>query len=699
MLLYPLIVFFSALFLFQVELLLGKRITPIFGGTPAAWLTALLFFQVMLMAGYALAAWLQRLDLRKQRVVYLSLLGISTVALFLSGLSYGSSLFPQIIKFRGLNDPQGQILWMLLASIGLPFLVLATNSPLMQAWFGLVQPGRSPYPLYALSNFGSLLGLLAYPFAVEPLLTLRMQALVWTAGYVLLVAAAGIVAFKLKARHTSSKAEFGGTAKITRGETVRLGERILWIALSAVGSILLLAVTNHLTTEITVVPFLWVLPLAVYLLTFILVFASDKIYARFPYTGLLFGATILFAWVYYYEPVTLSTWAYILAFVLVQFLATMVVHGELADRKPAPERLTDFYLMISVGGALGSLLVSVVAPLVFHDMWELPIGLLLAWLCLLAVNGLEATPGERGWGHRLAELGMVSGLAVTGVVLLMAVSVRSQATAYADRSFYGVVRVRELYAGDPAEQRFVLVHGATIHGYQFTDPARRELPTAYYTENSGIGLAILNHPNRAQGLRIGDVGLGVGTLAAFGRQNDSIRFYEINPDVIQLAQGLGGYFDYVTASPARTMIVPGDARLSLERELAADGSNQFDILSLDAFSDSAMPVHLMTEEAWQVYLAHLKPDGILAINISTHALDLRPVVKALADHFGLSAVIVQDQGDGERAFWSTWMLVTRNQAFLQQPQVAARIKSTHDLPPVRLWTDDYSNILQVIDLR
>ncbi|MBE9507057.1 MAG: fused MFS/spermidine synthase, partial [Chloroflexi bacterium] len=550
--------------------------------------------------------------------------------------------------------------------------------------------------LYALSNVGSLLGLVTYPFLVEPVLALKTQAYSWACGYVVFAVCAvygALRTMRLNAAPTGRAVISKARSPVREEARPGVGVRIFWVALSACASVVLLATTNQISQEIPAGPFLWVLPLALYMLSFILCFSSKRWYFRTAYTAAFFIGTLTFCWVFYGGGTLL---AQIGVYSLVLFICCMICHGELARLKPHPRYLTQFYLLVSAGGVLGGIAVNLVAPRVFTDFLELPVGLLGCWGLLLIVFAGDWRSDRNRWASRLTDTLLMGGIGMLGVVLFLSINRSSVNVLNASRNFYGVLRVRETNLDEPHQHAYELAHGATLQGFQYLDEEKRRLPTAYYTEESGAGLALLHHPQRDAGLRIGVVGLGVGTLATYGRPGDTIRFYEINPEVIRLAEGQGGYFTYLEECPAQVEIVLGDARISMERELAAGDSQQFDLLVVDAFLGDAVPVHLLTKEAFDTYLRHLQPDGVMALHISSYWMDLRPVVQELADYFHLGTALINSGGDGERVFGSDWMLVTRSEEFLEQPEIAGRSSPRQSCAGFRLWTDDYSSVFQTL---
>ncbi len=689
-------IFLSAFLLFQTQPLIGKYILPWFGGTPAVWSTALLFFQAMLTGGYAYANWLhRRLSPRAQGWVHGGVVIFSLALLGLTALRWSAPILPDATWRPGsVDSPFADVFTILTVAIAVPYFVLASNSPLLQAWFSRAYPDKSPYRLYALSNAGSLLALLTYPILVEPNLTLTRQGWLWTFGYAVFAALVLFGAY----RTSRLPPEQHVASADTNSEQVAMpgrGTRVMWLLLPACASALLLATTSQITQEVAVIPFLWVLPLAIYLVSFILTFDSDRWYSRRVFTYAFFIVSALVTLALAMGP-RLGLFAQLGIYLTMLFVGCMICHGELVRLKPHPRYLTTFYLMLSIGGALGGIAVSLLAPLLFKGYWELPLALIGCAVLLMVV-----TFGARqraGMARTRADLTILAGaLVLLCGVFILDVKPTLWDAAYAARNFYGVLRVNERDAADPSRRAFQLAHGATLHGFQFTQADKRALPTAYFTEQSGIGLTLRHFGTRRAPLRIGVLGLGIGVLAAYAQPGDEMTFYEINPDVIRLAEGEQNYFHFLPEARGAVRVVPGDARLSLEQELAARGSNQFDLVVLDTFNSDSVPVHLVTREALALYLKHLKPDGVLALHISNNYLDLRPVIYKLADEFGLQAAFIETPADNDRTYLSLWMLLTRNKKFLEQPAIASRISPRPpNLKALQLWTDDYSNLFQIL---
>jgi SAM-dependent methyltransferase len=673
MLLSALTIFVSAFLLFLVQPIIAKQILPWFGGSAAVWTTCLVFFQTALLTGYAYADWnVRRLSPRRGAQVHVALLLVSLALLpIIPGAGW---------KPAGTENPVWLILGLLAATIGLPYFLLSTTSPLVQAWFARRFPGRSPYRLFALSNLASMLALIGYPFLLEPWVATRMQALGWSLGYALFILLCIGAAFAGLRVPVAAGVDAAGDHATTFDELPpSAGRQALWCTLAATGSLLLLAVSNHITQNIAAVPLLWIVPLTIYLLTFILCFDSSGWYRREMFLSMGAAALGVMAWTLADPRLTHDLEIQLGVFCIGLFIACMFCHGELARSKPAPRYLTRFYLMISLGGALGSAVVGIVAPLALPAYFELAFGLVACALLLLWQ--------VRRDGAVFATLAIASSVATIGCAV-WGLQEFYDSTILSTRNFYGVLRVQESGTDELTKHR-QLIHGTILHGNQYLGPAFRRQPSTYYTTTSGVGRALESmHPSTTP-LKIGVIGLGTGTLATYGSKGDVYRFYDINPAVIGIARE---YFSYLGDSSATIETALGDARLSLERE----APQNFDLLAIDAFSSDAIPVHLITAEALAIYRKHMKPGGVIAFHVTNRFLDLVPVVKALADHEGLSTVWVRDDGEGALASRSDWVLLSDEDTVLDAPRVAEASAEFVEHPDWRLWTDDFNNLVQVL---
>ena len=671
MALYALTIFISAVLLFLVQPIVAKQILPWFGGSAAVWTTCLVFFQFLLLFGYAYADWTTRqLQARRQALLHIALLAISLITLPI--------IADSTWKPAGDEDPTWRILGLLTLTIGLPYFLLSTTGPLVQAWFARSFPGAPVYRLFALSNFGSLLALIAYPFAVEPWISTREQSWTWSAGYLLFVLLCGACAlYSAKAVPVAAPAAQASGA----GPAPRAGDYAMWLLLAGMGSFMLLAVSNHIAHDIASVPFLWILPLTLYLLTFILCFEGRQgqgWYRRTWLLGPMLVAVAAMAWSVYHERGIVDVKEALPLFSLGLFLMCMFFHGELAAMKPSPRYLTGFYLMVSLGGALGGLAVGFLAPKIFNAYYEFGLGLLIT--LALAVYLTRSA-------HKLVPLAALAALGTTGYYVTLHFDSLSANTRVMERNFYGTLRVKDTGPESDPETMRRMLHGMIMHGEQHLGPRRKE-PTSYYGATSGVGQAIVGLQPSGP-IRVGVVGLGVGTLAAYGRPGDTYRFYEINPQVIDAARK---EFFFLSDSQAKIETVLGDARLAMERE----APQQYDVLAIDAFSSDAIPVHLITREAMAVYLRHLKPGGVLAIHITNRFLRLAPVVKQLADDQGLHAILIDDDAKGSDLATTDWMLLSRDADLLKRPEVSRGQEAIEELPGLRIWTDSFNNLFQIL---
>jgi len=852
-------IFLSAFLLFQVQPLIAKYILPWFGGTSGVWTTCMLFFQMVLLVGYAYAHFLGRFAWRKQAIIHLVMLGIALIFMPIEPSA----------DWRPVDGsaPTLRILLLLAATLGMPYMLVSSTGPLLQNWFSATYPGRSPYRLYSLSNFGSLLALLTFPIWIETNLSRQMQVISWSVGFGVFALCCAWCAWKmLNLEATATKASSTAPAaapaadlhpdferqalldpiieRKPRETGPSIGVILLWLFLSASGSAMLLATTNQLTAEVAVVPFLWIIPLSLYLITFIICFDNERWYSR-----AVFGPLALIALpvviVLLHEGVHAELWLQIVGYSGCMFAMCMLCHGELVRAKPNPKYLTLFYLLISAGGALGGLCVAVLAPMTLSGYYEYHIALgfaalviVIAWwrsslvgpklqrisiwpfavtagagfvaaalVLLLTVDPLESIDdavaakfedmgsvarfldtwreyfhvvitdpkafpnGKSYFAIPSAAIGFILlaftadrlrvswnkrpffsmiALSVLPFALMIAlykhVEIADREAIFTTRNFYGVLHVEKdksySISVDDGEGGFKtedlgpqhkLVHGRIMHGHQFiNDAPQRRWHTSYYGRESGVGIAIEEHPRRSdpdpalRSLHIGSIGLGTGTTASYGRKGDKVRIYEINPAVEEIARK---WFYYLGDCQAELKVVLGDARVMLERELERGEVQHFDVLAVDAFSSDAIPVHLLTKECGQMYFKHLKPDGILALHISNRFIDLKPVTYALAKELNCKIVLISNSADSSKGVSSSsWVLLTRNEAFAKaadedvnaEPwwymetvteQYLATLRGLDDeksdevevgkpnphLVRQVLWTDDFASLWELLD--
>jgi hypothetical protein len=682
MLAYACTIFLSAFLLFAVQPMIGKIILPWFGGSAAVWSTCLLFFQAALLAGYFYADRSTRsLKPKRQAALHIALMAISVALLpILPSPSW---------KPTQAGDPSLRILLLLAATIGLPYLLLSTTSPLLQAWYVAARPGAIPYRLFALSNFGSLLALLSYPVFVEPRFTTHGQAYGWSGVFVLFVLICVAVAWQaLRATPPQSQATPAQPPTPPPSWIIR----IVWTALAACASTLLLAISNHLSSNVAPIPFLWVLPLAVYLLSFILCFEREKVYNRGVFLPLLVVALDGAAYaIYANEGNPNIAWA-VPTFVAALFICCMVCHGELARLKPDPRHLTSFYMMLSLGGTLGGVFVAIIAPHVFHTYLELP----LAMVASSALAALVLWIAPKTWkgkipvtAVRIAMLAFTVGLAIQ---LGYQKHRADRIFRLSLRNFYGVLRVRDIADDEQDTAVRRLIHGTINHGTQLLDTRYRDDPTSYYGPFSGMGRAMTYLQHHGP-VRVAVVGLGAGVTASFCRAGDVFRFYEINPLALSIAST---WFTFLRDCKADHQVLLGDARLTLE----AQPTQQYDLMAIDAFTSDAIPVHLLTREAFALYFRHLKPAGILAVHVSNRYLDLVPVVSRNAHDLGRVAMDVDDE-DEEADYFSNsdWVLVSSDAAIFHDAAFkSSSVQPARIRPNLRPWTDDYSNLFQILKI-
>lgn len=670
--LFGLSVLLSAALVFLIQPLLAKQLLPYFGGGAAVWTACMLFFQTLLLGGYSYAHLLSRyLAPMQQRTVH-SLLLVLALA-----VSAANLVLPQA---SGSEAPLSAIVLYLLQIVGLPYLLLSATGPLVQHWYAHLDTQRSPYHLYALSNIGSVGGLLCYPFLLEPLLTLNNQWLLWLSGLT------GFVVCMLLLMWRALPA----LAVTLRAAPLQLKQHaaLRWLALSACGVILLLAVTQQLTQNITPVPFLWVVPLLLYLLSFILVFASARFYQRSIWLY-VFCLNLLIALALFYLGRQFDVASQLLFYLIILFSGCMLCHGELARSKPEPAALTAFYFWLALGGAAGSLLMNLLLPLLFVRQYEFLLVLLAIYLLVLLPQ-VTAKPLQRA--------GVWAAAAALSVLVIMLEYHSGQQTVFSGRNFYGSVQVRDIALDGQIQRQ--LIDGTTSHGSQYTEAPLSAKAQSYYREGSGAALAITQFlpaspartPAQLQQRHIGLIGLGAGALGAYGRAGDKFSFYEINPLVIDAAQQ---HFSYLADSSADIALHGGDGRLVLAQQLQND-NQQFDVLVLDAFSSDSIPQHLLTAEAMQLYWQHLQSDGVLAVHVSNNYLDLTALLRNHATAMQKQAYFLALPAEQYQPA-TEWVLITGNKRFAQQPMLrqATRPWPTADNTEL-MWTDSYSNLLQLL---
>jgi spermidine synthase len=719
---YTAAIFTSAFLLFLVQPMFSRMVLPLLGGTPAVWNTCMLFFQAALLGGYLYAhLGAKRLGVRRQAAVHVALLAVAAALLPISVAGAAP---------KGGAAPIPWLLLLMLTTVGLPFFALSATGPMLQKWFsGTGHPGAAnPYWLYAASNLGSMLALLGYPFVMEPRLRLMEQSRVWAAGYALLavlVVACAYALWRLAPAGAAAPAADGATADGAEAAPLPGRTKALWVALAFIPSSLLLSVTTFITTDVSPVPLLWVVPLALYLLTFTLAFAARPplkhrwVLAAQPFFIALVSMLLMYGWTR--KPLLVIP-IHLLAF----FVAALACHGELSRRRPPVSHLTEFYLWIAVGGVLGGIFNVLVAPVVFSRVYEYPIVLALACLArpwpakrptgrALAANLLRTVglvvalvlvsrpevPGIPAWMMLpLAGLALVLVSALLGrAPVFLAVCIgaalfiqttlvlRREPTLLAHRSFYGRYAVLDIHNQGGYH---ALYHGSTLHGAQGVRPDERREPLTYYVRTGPLGQIFTATADEAGRRRVAVVGLGAGTVAAYGNRGEDWTFYEIDPGIVKIARN-PRYFTYLRDSPARIGIVLGDARLSLTHAPA----HKYDLIVVDAFNSDAIPVHLLTREAIGVYLDKLAPGGIIALHLSNRYLDLEPVVAALARERGLAARVGTSQLSGFFFSASTWAVVARSDADLGPLAADVRWPQARTRRGVPVWTDDYSSLLSV----
>ena len=679
-LLYAATIFLSSLLLFLIEPIAAKQLLPILGGSSAVWLTCLVFFQITLLLGYLYAHWIAASNTSKPIHLPLLALGLATLAL------------PSFTSISPNSEPVRTIFLNLTRTIGLPFLLLASTTPLLQVWLARSESTAVPYRLFALSNVGSLLALFLYPTLIEPHLTLHHQQILWRTAFALYATLAATVTLR-----TNPQPNQPEPAANTQHLVPSTQQLALWFLLPMAAAMQLTAITAHLTQNIAAIPLLWMLPLGVYLLSFILAFEYSRLYSRPIITRLL----VVFICALGYElsktdtsfPIALT----IVIFLVECFIACLFCHAETHALRPTdPRQTTLFYLLIAAGGATGTFFIGIACPLLFSANYDLALAFLVTAALALVVLW------RQGWAQQLLWTTATIGMLVLAIMLHVAYT---RDALFLTRNFYGSLRVKQTYhaphqdlaANEPqnlpinqqAAPTRMFLNGTIQHGTQIFSSALSRTPTTYYATNSGIGLALTLCCN-GRPRNIGVIGLGAGTLAAYGQPGDRFRFYELNPAVPPVAQTL---FTYLRDSPAKNTIILGDGRASLAKE----APQKFDVLVIDAFSGDAIPLHLLTTQAIALYQKHLAPGGILAFHVSNQYVDLPPEIALLAADAHLTPILIDSPANNaEGAYRASWVLVTNNPTFLADPTVTQNSVPIEKVPGTRLWTDDYSSLVPLL---
>ena len=730
-LLFGVTIFVSSALLFSIQPMIAKMLLPLLGGTPAVWNTCMLFFQAVLLGGYSYALLISRWPLKRQLVLQLVILCLAFIALPIGlSSSWANSVPPS-------DNPSLWLLLCLTASVGLPFFIVSSNSPLLQRWFSRTptESARDPYFLYSASNAGSLLALLAYPVLMEPFFTLRAQGRMWTVFYAVLVLLIGMHALMLW-RSKDVKASVAIEEEEAVEPKPSLNRRLRWLLLAFAPSSLMLGVTNYITTDIASVPLLWIIPLALYLLTMVFAFARKPLFSPRLADLIVPGATVVLLLLYIADSSGRGSRMLIVMHLAYFFFAALMCHGQLAANRPGPRYLPQFYVWLSLGGVLGGIFNALIAPVLFTSVIEYPLAILLS--CLLLPK-LVQEPAEAvsliqkqqrldfvlpvvifvvtvglGWAaNTLAPVQMSGSIFVVALPLMVSYPLRKRpvrfalslgavilaaglmtgvglSTLHAERNFFGVLRV----TNSPEQKLHSFLHGSTVHGRQSTEPNRRCEPLAYYHREGPLGRIFSEFQNSRRNANIGIIGLGTGATVSYARANERWTFYEINPAVVSVARSRD-YFNYLsdcTKTPVE--VVLGDARLKLH--YAPDRS--YDLIVLDAFSSDAIPVHLMTQQAVDLYLSKLAPGGLMVFHISNRNLDLTEVVADLAASRSLSGLSLLDmsppQPNGKDP--SHWVVLARNSADYGNLAKDADAKPLVSTSAEDVWTDDFSNILSVM---
>lgn len=672
-------IFLSAYLIFYIQPMLAKKILPLLGGSSFIWIACILFFQAGLLLGYVYAYLLSKIQSTiKQGIVHLILMACSLAFLPLS-VTY------QVESINNVTSLTAII--MLSQTVLLPFVILSASSPLLQSWYCRIRHTPFPYYFYSISNIGSLLGLMVYPLLVEPLIGIQAQMLgwSWTFGVYLILLTGCLLLFCMKAN-----VEVTNTAKVTTPPKT-IG---LWLFLTFLSSSLLLAISHFLTQEILNLPLLWILPLVLFLISFIVTFRTDKSYDR-----QFWGASWII-WVMSYAWLVVTKqqggFPFVIVLSMLMYSGCMICHGELIRHRPEWVNLTHFYLIIALGGALGGVFINFIALPIFNEWWDFYFILLsISIVVIYAARSIQ--PSRPTKGHSIFFV--ASFLSIAGVLLVAYFQVASPDVnlVVKNRNHFGLVEVNDNFNRERQKTVRTFLHGNILHGLEELDSQADEAKT-YYSAHSGIGLAIQYLQSKKDAVSIGVLGLGVGSLSFYGRENDQIHFYEIDKDVIEIAKK---YFTFLSKSKADIHLYHNDARIALKQQLEENGSKQFDLLVADAFSGDVVPFQLLTLEAFQLYQAHLSKGGIIAFHISNAFLDLLPVTQALANQYQLPLHFVHSRKNASELVYATnWVLISQDKELANwlearkgDSRVATYLKSKE-----MLWTDDKSSILQLINL-
>ena len=673
------ITFLSAFLLFQVQPLIAKQILPQFGGGAAVWTTCMLFFQGLLFFGYLYAHLLTKIQSLKAQA-YTHLAVVLLCALFLP------ITMKSVTEIQSYSPLFG-IMLLLVSSVGLPYFLLATTGPLMQRWLSVIELKKLPYKLYSLSNTGSLLALLSFPFLFEPLLTVKQQANYWSILFGLLSILLLLLCINVAKQKITMSNE-----NIERHDSAkgRIMPPILWLLLAAVGVVLLVATTNAMTQNLPPVPFLWIMPLCLYLLSFIICFHSPHWYVRW-YCFLIFAIAAMVGLLMYFIGSQFSIVSQIFIYSAIMFSGCMICHGELAKQQPNVEKLTFYYLMVALGGFVGSAFVIFVAQQAFQQFSEYPLSIIAVFILMTASVYLESKRSKLLMGSNLAIAVLLS----LGFWQLNSAFVKTN--VYSERNFYGIISVKDVEIDGKVERR--LIDGTTSHGTQSLEAGESLTPLSYYRKDTGVGIAIkaLQKQHAKRGINVAVVGLGAGTLAAYGRTNDNFHFYELNPAVIDAANN---YFTYLTNSKAKLSIYQGDGRVTLNEQLQVQGSEQFDLLVIDAFAGDAVPQHLLTLEAYELYFKRLKPNGILAVHVSNSHLDLARLVSNSAEQLGKSSRYFFSAAKQNHQNNAQWLLLANDEiAFsnsLYSLYATDKLKNSIKYQEKVIWTDDHSDLFSIL---